>query len=80
MFWSINKTQTCDLNCVPGVPAQLPAQGLAGGGEGPIQRGATVGGPENPDGSKTQTEGGQTSGGFSLGAPMCELTRPGNIL
>lgn len=46
----------------PGVPAELPAQRPAGGREGPVQGGAALGGPENPDGSQTQAEGGQAAG------------------
>lgn len=52
----------CVCVCPLGVPAQLLAQGPPGRGEGPVQRGATLGGSAHPDRSQTQAEGGQTSG------------------
>lgn len=66
-----SRISTCNIKvrvCVLGVPAELPAQGPAGRGEGLVQGGATVGGSANPDGSQAQTEGGQTPGEWSLDA------------
>ena len=37
--------------CILGVPVELPPPGPAGGGEGLVQRGATLGSSANPDGS-----------------------------
>lgn len=58
----IEMSQELVLMWLLGVPAELPAQGPAGRHKGPVQRGATVGGSENPHGSQTQTEGGQAAG------------------
>lgn len=48
--------------CFLGVPTELPAQRPAGRHKGLVQRGATLGGSENPNSFETQTEGGQTPG------------------
>lgn len=49
-----------------GVPAEPPAQRPAGRREGPVQRGETLGGSENPDCPETQAEGSQTPGDVYL--------------
>ena len=58
-----------------GVPAELLAQGPAGGREGPVQGGAALGGPAHPDGPQAQAERGQATGEYWTGWVQCKLHR-----